>query len=383
MKILNSLFLSCFATILFSSVVVAQQDSTAADSALLKQIKEQLGQPEDDSQTSVTSQPRGTRAGLNPNISAIGDFRSFYNSEGDRNFDAFVHGAEFSFRSAIDPYARADFYPVFEGEDGELNARIEEAYLTTLGLPLNLQLKAGKFRQSFGRINLVHGHALPVIDVPVAYESFLGEAMIDQGFSLSWLIPNRSFYQELIVEVTRGPDESPLFVFSETNKVMKLAHLKNFWSLSDNATLELGLSGAIGENEFARNSSLGGIDITYKWKPLRRSTYKSFEWQTELFFSNVDTAPGENINSWGMYSWMQYQVARRWFFTGMYSYTQHPLNAGFEEQAISANAGWYATEFQKLEIGPKLMTDNGFGNSAFSLRFRWVFVIGAHGAHQY
>lgn len=376
--------------ILPSNAFAQQQDSTAADSVLLRQIEQQLGETEETStgnqQTATSLQTqsvRATSANLNPDISAIGDFRSIYTGEGDGNWDAFVHGTEFSFRSAIDPYARADFYPVFEGEGGELNAKIEEAYLTTLSLPLNLQLKAGKFRQSFGRMNMVHRHALPVIDVPVAYEAFIGEAMIDQGGSLSWLIPNPSFYQELIVEITRGPDESPLFHLSEDNRVMKMAHLKNFWSLSDNATLELGFSGAIGENESLQTSRLGGIDLTYKWKPLQRSTYKSFEWQTELFFSEVETGPDQSVDSWGMYSWMQYQVARRWFLTGMYSYAQQPLDSNLEEQAISANIGWYATEFQKLEIGPQLLTESNFGDGVFSLRFRWVFVIGAHGAHQY
>jgi len=389
---LSTVSICIFAVLMLPAELLGQQqDSTAADSVLLRQIQQELGDSEESADegrrptggSSQTQGVRATSANLNPDISAIGDFRSLYTSEGDRNWDAYVQGVELSFRSVIDPYARADFYPVFEGEGGELNAKIEEAYLTTLSLPLNLQLKAGKFRQSFGRANLVHRHALPVIDVPVAYETFLGEAMIDQGASLSWLIPNPSFYQELIVEITRGPDESPLFHLSEGNEVMKLAHLKNFWSLSDNATLQLGLSGAIGENEALGTSRLGGIDITYIWKPLQRSTYRSFEWQTELFFSNTETDTGEEFDAWGVYSWMQYQVAQRWFLTGMYSYAQQPFDPDLDEQALSANLGWYATEFQKLEIGPQLHTESGFGDSSFSLRFRWVFVIGAHGAHEY
>ena len=366
-----------------------QQDSTAADSLLLEQIKQQMEEDqdkEDEESAQVSPQTRTARTGLadlNPAISAIADFRSLYTTQGDRNIDAFVQGFELSFFAAIDPYARAEFYPVFEGEGGELNPAVEEAFIETLSLPLNLQLKAGKFRQSFGRINLVHRHALPVIDVPAAYENFFGEALIDQGFSLSWLIPNPAFYQELIFEYTQGPGESPLFARSDGNQLMKLAHFKNFWSLSDNATLELGFSGAIGENELSETSRIGGIDLTYKWKPRRRGTYKSFEWQTEFYFSEFETGPDQDVDSWGMYSWMQYQVAQRWFLTGMYSYSNLPQNSDFEEQAIYANVGWYATEFQKLEFGPKLFTEGGFDEAEFAFRFRWVFVIGAHGAHEY
>lgn len=364
------------------------QDSTATDSISIEQIRKQMEEAQSKEQKTPpqTQQPqsvRATSANLNPDISAITDFRSLYTSQGDRNWDAYLQGVELNLRAAIDPYARADIYPVFEGEEGQLDAKIEEAYLQSLSLPYGLQLKVGKFRQAFGRINLVHQHALPVIDLPVASRAFLGEALVDQGASLSWLLPNQAFYQEVIVSITRGPEESPLFAVSDHTVPLKLVHLKNFWSLTDNATLELGLSGALGSNEAQKTSKLGGIDLTYIWKPVRFNTYKSFAWQSELFFSNTKTALDSNINAWGMYSWMEYQLSRRWFVTGLYSYTEDPNLRNLEEQAISATFGWYATEFQKLEFGPKLYTDNGFSDTTFSGLFRWIFVIGMHGAHQY
>ena len=54
----------------------------------------------------------------------------------------------------------------------------------------------------------------------------------------------------------------------------------------------------------------------------------------------------------------------------------------FIEQAYSITAGWYATEFQKIEIEAKHTTVNVEPdyNQAW---LRWIFVIGAHGAHQY
>lgn len=364
------------------------QDSTSTDSVSIEQIRKQMEEAKSKEQTPIQSVPQtqsvqATSANLNPDISAITDFRSLYTSRGDRNWDAYLQGVELNLRAAIDPYARADIYPVFEGEEGQLDAKIEEAYLQSLSLPYGLQLKVGKFRQAFGRINTTHQHALPVIDLPVASEAFLGEALIDQGASLSWLLPNQAFYQELIVSVTRGPDESPLFAVSEHTVPLKLVHLKNFWTLTDNATLELGLSGAMGSNEAQKTSKLGGIDLTYIWKPVRFNTYKSFKWQSEFFFSNTKTALDEKINAWGLYSWMEYQLSRRWFVTGLYSYTEDPNMHGVEEQAASATFGWYATEFQKLEFGPKLYTDNGFSDVTFSGLFRWIFVIGMHGAHQY
>jgi hypothetical protein len=377
----------------FSPFLYAQQDSSAvADSLLLLEIQQQMQDAETSQPSSqaVISQPqmgsvRATSANTNPRISVIGDFRSLYTSEGDRNFDTFVHGVELNLSSVIDPYARADFYPVFEGEHGDLKAEIEEAYLTSLSLPYNLQLKVGKFRQTFGKINRVHQHALPVINTPIAFENFMGEALNDQGFSLSWLIPNPRFYQELVVELTRGPEEHPIFTTSDRNIPLKLAHLKNFWDLTDNATLELGLSAAFGANKFGHTSKLGGLNVTYKWKPIRYNRYKSFEIQSEFFVSDQDLgAISDDIRSWGMYTWMEYQLSQRWFMTGVYSYSELPTDNTISEESLSATLGWYATEFQKIEVGPRLLSDNGLFNApVFSGFLRWIFIIGSHGAHQY
>lgn len=378
---------------IFSPQVHAQQDSSAvADSLLLLEIQQQMQESEASQSSSQTtkskpqmSSVRATSANTNPKISVIGDFRSMYTSEGDRNFDAFVHGVEINLSSFIDPYARADFIPVFEGEHGELKAKIEEAYLTTLSLPYSLQLKVGKFRQTFGKINRVHQHALPVINAPIAFQNFMGEALNDQGFSLSWLIPNPHFYQELVVELTRGPEEHPVFTTSTRNIPLKLTHLKNFWDLTDNATLEFGMSAAFGANQFGHTSKLGGLNLTYKWKPIRYNRYKSFEIQSELFVSDQDLGAGtDDIRSWGMYTWLQYQLGQRWFLAGVYSYSELPTDNTFTEESLSATVGWYATEFQKIEFGPQILSDNGLFNApVFSGFLRWIFVIGSHGAHQY
>jgi hypothetical protein len=45
-------------------------------------------------------------------------------------------------------------------------------------------------------------------------------------------------------------------------------------------------------------------------------------------------------------------------------------------------AGWYATEFSKLEFETKT-TDDNIDKRYYQAWLRWIFVIGAHGAHQY
>ena len=112
------------------------------------------------------------------------------------------------------------------------------------------------------------------------------------------------------------------------------------------------------------------------------NTYRSLTWQSEFYYSNAKYAVAKAHNSFGLYSMLQYQVAKRWFLTGRYDYAQKPYNNNILETAYSLTAGWLATEFQKIEIEPKFTQLND--NRSFTqVWLRWIFVIGAHGAHQY
>ena len=234
--------------------------------------------------------PAQTRSSLNfnPDIGVIGDFQSSYISRGKKNFDMYLNETEVSLQAVVDPYIRADFFLTF-GRDpvtGKYGAAVEEGYLTTLSLPAKLQLKVGKFREAVGRINPTHPHALPFIDLPNAYVNLFGEeGLNDEGVSLSWLLPNKAFYQELIFQTTSGFSESPAFARSEGNHLVYLAHFKNFFTLSDNATLELGLTGISGPNDSSRTTNIAAGDLTYKWKPVQLNTYHSITWQSEFYYS--------------------------------------------------------------------------------------------------
>lgn len=367
----------------YFSSAIAQKDSTATDSVLLKQIQEQM---QTNANASVPSTPQLTRSGLtaNPDIGVVGDFQGSYLSSGKRNFDAYLNETEISLQSIVDPYIRADFFVSFTRDPITHNygVSVEEGYLTTLTLPAKLQLRAGKFREAVGRINPTHPHALPFIDLPNAYVNYFGDGLNDEGLSLSWLLPNNRFYQELIVQATSGASESPTFMRGDNNRFVYLGHLKNFITLSDNATLELGLTGITGPNDSSRNTNMGAVDLTYKWKPVQLNTYKSLTWQSEFFYNNAKYSASTASNSFGLYSFVEDQIGKRWFLTGRYDYAQKPYNKNIVEQAYSLTAGWLATEFQKIEFEGKTTSVNVLpGYNQFWLR--WIFVIGAHGAHQY
>jgi len=163
--------------------------------------------------------------------------------------DAYLNETEISLQAAVDPYLRADFFLSFgrDPETKKYGVEVEEGYLTTLSLPAQLQLRLGKFKEAVGKINPVHAHALPFIDMPNAYVNYFGEGGLnDEGLSLSWLVPNKKFYQELTFQATSGLSESPVFYRGDNNHFLYLGHLKNFFTLTDDATLELGVTGITG-----------------------------------------------------------------------------------------------------------------------------------------
>jgi hypothetical protein len=377
----NVLFVLLLSTTFFNNKAIAQTDSTAAaDSALLKKIELQM-------QMNAPPAPVQNRSAIsaNPDLGVVADFRGSYISQGKRNFDAYLDETEISLQSVVDPYIRADFFLSLERDrfTNKYGISVEEGYLTSLSLPAKLQLKAGKFREAVGKINPVHPHALPFIDLPNAFVNYFGEeGLNDEGASLSWLLPTKTFYQELVFQATSGAGESPIFFRGENDRFIYLAHLKNFFTLTDNATLEFGLTGITGPNDSSYNTNIGAADLTYKWKPIQLNTYRSLTWQSEFFYSNAKYVEKKMSNSFGLYSFVEYQVSKRWFLTGRYDYAEKPYDKNIVEQAYSLCAGWLATEFQKIEFEGKatsVKNQSGYGQ----FWFRWIFVIGAHGAHQY
>ncbi len=110
---------------------------------------------------------------------------------------------ELSVRSVVDPYLRFDSNIVFRPEGVE----IEEAYVTTLDLPANLQVRAGQFLTRFGRLNNTHPHAWDFVDQPFAFSRvFGGEGNRGLGVEASWLTP-LPWYVELVGSATDAHGE--------------------------------------------------------------------------------------------------------------------------------------------------------------------------------
>ena len=136
----------------------------------------------------------------------------------------------------LDPYARADFF--ITSEDGG-DMSVEEGFITWLTLPWDLQVRTGIFRTSFGKMNKTHRPEIPQIDYPNPIKNFLGtEGQKEPGISISKILPNPwDIHSELTTEILTPSGEGV-----KGKDQIYLAHLSNYFNITDNSSLELGLS---------------------------------------------------------------------------------------------------------------------------------------------
>ncbi len=265
---------------------------------------------------------------LNPEISASGDFLTYYRSQNGtrKRTDAEMRGLELNFQSYLDPfsYMKATAHMSDEGVD------IEEVYFTRFSAVAGANLDIGRFRQQFGVVNRWHEDALDQVRYPLALQRIFGDEGLNQtGASLDWTLPTwGAAQQEFVFQLTNGENEA-LFEGDALGTPSLLFHYKNYRDLSQNAYLEWGLSGLFGWNDQwdiqsgsdvatdcdALGTRVFGADLSYLWEPIDQALYKNVEWRSELYVLNRDIlAPDDSgrdsVNAWGAYSYVQSKVAR-------------------------------------------------------------------------
>jgi len=355
---------------------------------------------------------------MNPAISAVFQAigQSFTDGREDANgFD--LSEAEVAFESVVDPYAKMNLYLSFPVGD---SPEVEEGYAQTLALPASLQLKGGRFKESFGKWNTLHTHAFPTVERPEVLVNYFGEeSLTNDGLSLSWLIPNKAgLYLESVSEA--GTAREGVSFNSEARALTWSERLSAFFNASDNATLEVGLStvggqtgptetllagidaaglaGAVVPDE-RLPSQVNGLDVTWKWKPLQANTYRSFTAQAEALKSrrHVETLTGatleeDTIASAGGYLYLEGQWAKRWKFGLRGDLTGYPDSETDRLWGVAGVARFAPSEFQEIRFqvkrtrynpGAAARTSDDADREDTRVYFEWIPIIGAHGAHKY
>jgi hypothetical protein len=293
---------------------------------------------------------------------------------------------------------------VFVGlHEGEIE--LEEAFMTLLTLPKGLQAKIGQFKPAIGKVSRTHRPEILQVDYPLIIRNLFGEeALRDPGLSVSWLIPNPwDKFIELTGEMltTRGMNER-----------YYVTHLKNFFDLTPNSSLEVGLTGLTGdlktrfeaEGDSEVRANTVGFDLTYRWKPttLKLKPYKSILWQSEAYFTQVDdmdlhqtdettgeiTKVIDKEDSWGAFTFGEYQLTRRNYVGLRLDYAQALHDSEDFEWAVSPYWTFWQSDFARWRLQythtqRRLESVNPSFSSDDALMLQATFSIGIHRPHPF
>jgi hypothetical protein len=315
---------------------------------------------------------------FNPDMAVIGDF---IGAAGSNKVDPIpalqMHETELSFQAIVDPYARADFF--LSLTDNSIS--VEEGFITFPTLPGGLLLKVGKMKAQFGKVNTMHSHVLPWVDVPLVMSNLLGgeDGINDDGMSISKLILNPFLFLEATGEVYNG--NNGIWKSYKRSDLGYVGRLRAYRDLTEGTNLDLGTSYSYGHNDAGADftTKIAAVDATIRYRPLRRAIYRRFIGRTELMWSHRGQPNGQ-VNAFGMYASVDYQFSQRWFAGVRIDVSDRATDATRRDKGQSLLLTYWPSEFSQIR-GQYRRTDYADGPTANELLFQFLFSIGAHGAH--
>ena len=370
---------------------------------------------------------------VNPDISLIGFFNTYTNDikgtpeYGKLNFE--TPGFELVIDGYLNPYARAVATLAYE----ENEFSVEELYAEVLrGLPLDIQIKAGKYLLGFGKLNTSHPHVWPFLNRPLSHQIFLGpEGFNDIGFDLSFILPVEEIYSTITLGLFRGDAIENTLISDETDLTgnrgvspILLGRWSNFFSLSDFTSLEVGLSGSSGMyarteiNETGDSTISGknqgldylyaGLDFKYKFVP---DLYTALTIQGEAllnfrdvprYVDNGINTPKQvlhSMNSYGYFLSADYRFDKQFSIGAKYDFTygiigdEPSFNSVVNDDENSTKGlyfwiGYYPVEETlalRMEV-ERLMFNYKSGTARdpeTTLTLQLLFSLGPHKAHPF
>jgi len=284
----------------------AQQEAQEQTQAAVQQQAETVADVASSASAGGSSSPNA----FNPEISAVlnGKYQIFSQSPDGFAIPGFPMGNAAGLddrglslsESELDVASNVDnlfFGSLTVSLDQGGGADVEEAFFQTLGMPLGLTLKAGRFFSGIGYLNQFHTHHDDFIDRPLPYRAFLNTQFGDDGVQLKWLAPTDRFV-ELGGELLRG-DAFPAAgaahrgvgtwsVFAHTGGDVGIS---NSWktgisylrSSAHNRDAFDNKDNTIGD--FSGNSRLWLADFVWKWAPNGNPVNRNFPFRVRAFIA--------------------------------------------------------------------------------------------------
>lgn len=360
------------------------------------------------------------RAGVvNPDISVLGQpFMRWTNEASDPSPKRILFDqgeVEMVYDAYLNPFAKG-FFDASLGKDG---LALEEGYFTLVrGLPGGLELKGGKYRVNFGKLNPMHPHAVPFADRPHVLAAYLPgeEAFNETGLSISERIPlPGTFSLTAAGDVLQGdsfrtPREfsgatnDPLFGDAESgdrsaeSRPAFVGHLSGFGSIGERSGYELAFSGTGGTNNVAAGTRTRVYDAAGKLK-LWTSANSYLLVQSEVLKLDREEAGWDSVRSVytvtkvqpiGGYVYADYNFSPRYDAGVQYERFQQPTADRTWDQAFGAFVGLslmeettsFRLDWNHLIPGtPTGATEDP--KAVDTVTMRVIFSMGPHKAHQF
>ena len=403
---------------------IIEQQKEAVD-ALKTEVEQQKNQASPSEQKESSTQKAsglfGGSAVTNPNLSVV--FDTFGYSSNLRNAELSSRGvpgfttqgldqrqgfnvdsAELFFFSPVDPYL--NFYANLPVSESGID--IEEAYVVTTALPEGWQIKGGKFKSNFSRLDSQHPHAWDFWDIALPYRAFLGNEGLggEKGVQLTYL-PALPIYTIFGAEVLQGENALLFGQGAEERPHAFTFFVKSSVDTSDYSTLYFGPSVLFGKTdntnilpntEVRGNSALYGMEAVWKWKPTNR---QALTIQSEyLFLTQSGTATDTLTNvvdslkreQDGFYVQGVYRI-NRWGIGARYD-TLNIFSDTFKQAGVQKDYGKPWRETASLEYNPSEFTrirlqashdksDTLIGRTNDEAILQFNFTVGAHPAHSF
>ncbi len=363
-------------------------------------------------QTTADGSATGISRAFNPAISVNALFNGMSSNREtplwgayDPNPGLHLQAADVEVTSNVDVFLQSKV--VFGGSETE-SIGVEEAYLTSLRMPIPIIIRGGKMLGTFGRYNLYHLHHMAFAENPMILSYVFQPKLNEVGLEISYLVPF-SWYSDLLVGFYNGNNEV-LFKRPEQGDFAYLAHFDNFWDISDETTIRLGascLTGARGLQHatgvpfdsaiYKINSRVWGLDFHLKWKPLQYGRYRSFVLEGEYVNAALQldcdwTGPLHGFYLQGLYQfdlrwWVQARI--EWlerskdlysFFPGPSDLTTNP-DKDISGSRISVAVAYVPTEFSTYRLQYNFLQFTDIKEQQIIVQVN--VTIGSHPAHKY
>ena len=302
---------------------------------------------------------------------------------------------ELSLSSSVDHVFKLDANIVF----AEFGVEVEEAVATTLGLPGGLQVRAGLFLTRFGRLNATHPHAWSFVDQPLVNGKFFGgEGSRGLGGELSWLAPLPWFF-ELTGSVNQANGECCARSFfggddlgvAGVEDLLYTVALKQFFDMSDDWSLQWGLSGQFGPNPTGQGnrSEIYGSDVYLRYRPVDSTNRFALSLTAEGMF-RTRQVPGDVLQDWGMYSMLVANLTPEWEVGARYGYVSGVEDdyldpqQNAERHRASLQVTYYPSHFSRVRLQGNYDRPEWDGQpEVWAAIVSLEFLIGAHGSHAF